>query len=78
MVKFDRDSLWGSTTKDILKVKKEKYNALRAGVAKSLIYLWQRMGQKETTLTRMYGLFASDKQVSFTIWQLPSLLINFV
>ena len=64
MPRFDSDSLWGSTTEDIIRVKKNKYDKQGADVARTLIFLWQRMGQKETSLTRMYGLFGHDKQVS--------------
>lgn len=45
-----------------MRVPREAYDSAGIEVAKSLIYLWQRMAQKERSLTRMYGLFAHDKQ----------------
>ena len=58
----DIDSLWGSTASDIVRIRRENYDPAGVEVAKCLIYLWQRMAQKERTLTRMYGLFAHDKK----------------
>ena len=43
MQRYDVDSLWGSTASDIIRLKRENYDVAGTDVAKSLIYLWQRM-----------------------------------